>query len=254
MPLIRSTAVWSSQTSQSCVSQRRISPVPTLSGRRRRTHPIARNDEELIVIPKRCFCRVGRSYDKLLHARIAQTARDGEYTVDTVIHDETAGVRDALDLLHVGSLVVVRQSHGFSAAAIEGHNGRDGKSAGVGYEEQKGRDRVTNLSTARASPTLAVYNVRFARFFGAAGSFAPSAGGSADGMLAAADDVVLVVVVVGDALSLLPPNRLLMRSRWLPSPNFRFFSSSSGASARSLVLLSVDAPASVPVPAAGETS
>lgn len=99
-------------------------------------HPVACDDEELVVRPQRRLGRIGRADHKLLHGRVPKRARDSEdsctftlsigpnsslgqgRTVDAVVHDEPTGVSDALRLLRVRALVVVRESYCSPSAAV----------------------------------------------------------------------------------------------------------------------------------------
>ena len=92
------------------------------------THPVARDDEEVVVGSERRLGRVRRADDELLHLRVAERARDGEVAVDALVQDVAAGGLDALDLLGVAALVVVREADGATVAAARAR-GRGSASA-----------------------------------------------------------------------------------------------------------------------------
>ena len=82
------------------------------------THPIASDNKELIIISQRRLSSVRAADNKLLHAAVSQRARDGQDAIDTIIHDESAGIRDAFCFLGVRALMVIGEPDGFSATAV----------------------------------------------------------------------------------------------------------------------------------------
>jgi len=109
-------------------SQLRLSAAADEHEGTKPTHPVARNDEEVVVGSERRLGRVRRADDELLHLRVAERARDGEVAVDALVEDVAAGGLDALDLLGVAALVVVREADGATVAAARAR-GRGSASA-----------------------------------------------------------------------------------------------------------------------------
>lgn len=102
------------QTSQSCCVMRRnphqraVAYSATIAGRK--THPVASQNEEVVIVAQGRLGRVRRANDELLHLRVTERARDGKVPVHALVRDIASGGLDALHLLRVAGLVIVRQS------------------------------------------------------------------------------------------------------------------------------------------------
>ena len=80
-------------------------------------YTIASDDEVFIFGTKGSFGSVRRSDDELFHRRVAERSRDGEVSVDSLIHDESSGLIDSLCLLCVASFVVMGKSNSLTISA-----------------------------------------------------------------------------------------------------------------------------------------
>lgn len=83
------------------------------------TYAIACNDEEAVFATEHGLGSVGRADDKLFHIGVSERPCDGKHSVDAVVHHEASGVRDALRLLSVRALVVVRETNGLAIPTVE---------------------------------------------------------------------------------------------------------------------------------------
>ena len=74
------------------------------------TYPVTSKNQELVLV--RLYDRfrgIGVAGDQILHVRITQRSRDGQYSVNAVVEDQTTSTGNTSTFVLVAALVVVRK-------------------------------------------------------------------------------------------------------------------------------------------------
>lgn len=151
----RSTASWSSITSQSCVTKREAHQSalePRCSKRTsgaEQTYSIASNDEEAILAAENSLCCIWRSHDELLHRRVAQRSCDRKNAINARVHHEPSSVGDSLHLLRIRALVIVCETHRFAAATTTSNRSWTSASHCFGLSRFVAEHRLTRARPLR---------------------------------------------------------------------------------------------------------